>query len=131
MSDLPEEAVIAEALARALTVDDPESLGLSRGEGSLHIALSIRVQEVIEDVYADCGDSAPSVLAANIGQRLAHLLPAAILTAAAPIIRADERKRIAEEIRVEMRRHDTAQTGFSAIGDAYANAARIAERGGQ
>ena len=41
--------------------------------------------------------------------------------------RADERRRVAEEIRVEMRRHDNAQVGFSAVGDAYANAARIAE----
>lgn len=81
MTDIRNEAVIAESIARAL-VDDPESLGLSTGEGSLHIALSGRIQEVIEDVYADCGDSTPSVLADNISQRLAHLLPTAILDAA-------------------------------------------------
>ena len=36
------------------------------------------------------------------------------------------RERIAREIEVEMRRHDNAQIGFSAVGDAYAHAARIA-----
>lgn len=54
-----------------------------------------------------------------------------VKAAAAPIIRADERRRVAEEIRVEMRRHDNAHIGFSAVGDAYAHAARIAESGGQ
>ena len=36
------------------------------------------------------------------------------------------REQIAREIEVEMRRHDNAQIGFSAVGDAYAHAARIA-----
>ena len=36
------------------------------------------------------------------------------------------REQIAQEIEVHMRRHDNAQIGFSAIGDAYANAVRIA-----
>ena len=50
-----------------------------------------------------------------------------ILTAAYPSIEKQTRAEVAAEIRVEMRRHDTAQIGFSAIGDAYAHAARIAE----
>ena len=49
-----------------------------------------------------------------------------ILTAAYPSIEKQIRAEVAAEIRVEMRRHDTAQIGFSAIGDAYAHAARIA-----
>ena len=36
------------------------------------------------------------------------------------------REQIAREIEVHMRRHDNAQIGFSAVGDAYAHAARIA-----
>ena len=36
------------------------------------------------------------------------------------------REQIAQKIEVEMRRHDNAQIGFSAVGDAYAHAARIA-----
>lgn len=36
------------------------------------------------------------------------------------------RTQIAAEIETHMRRHDTAQIGFSAVGDAYARAARIA-----
>ncbi|MNW51299.1 hypothetical protein D3C74_287830 [compost metagenome] len=43
-------------------------------------------------------------------------------------IRQEERERIAQDIEVEMRRHDAAQVGFSAVGDAYAAAARIARR---
>ena len=50
-----------------------------------------------------------------------------VLTAAYPSIEKQIRAEVAAEIRVEMRRHDTAQIGFSAIGDAYAHAARIAE----
>ena len=49
-----------------------------------------------------------------------------VLTAALPSIEKQIRAEVAAEIRVEMRRHDTAQIGFSAIGDAYAHAARIA-----
>jgi len=44
-------------------------------------------------------------------------------------VRAEERERIARNIEVKMRRHDHARLGFSAIGDAYADAARIARRG--
>ena len=45
-----------------------------------------------------------------------------------PLMREVEelREQIAQEIEVHMRRHDNAQIGFSAVGDAYAHAARIA-----
>ena len=36
------------------------------------------------------------------------------------------REQIAQDIEVHMLRHDNAQIGFSAVGDAYAHAARIA-----
>ena len=36
------------------------------------------------------------------------------------------REQIAQEIEIHMRRHDNAQIGFSAVGDAYAHAASIA-----
>ena len=36
------------------------------------------------------------------------------------------REQIAQDIEVHMRRHDNAQIGFSAVGDAYAHAVRIA-----
>ena len=39
---------------------------------------------------------------------------------------AELREQIAQEIEVHMRHHDNAQIGFSAVGDAYADAARIA-----
>ena len=39
---------------------------------------------------------------------------------------AELREQIAQEIEIHMRRHDNAQIGFSAVGDAYAHAARIA-----
>ena len=51
----------------------------------------------------------------------------AILAAAEPHLRKKVRAEVAADIRVEMRRHDRAHIGFSAIGDAYAHAARIAE----
>ena len=41
------------------------------------------------------------------------------------------REQIAQKIEVEMRRHDNAHIGFSAVGDAYAHAARIAREEGQ
>ena len=56
-----------------------------------------------------------------------YVLAEAAATAALPAIEKQIRAEVAAEIRVEMRRHDTAQIGFSAIGDAYAHAARIAE----
>ena len=49
-----------------------------------------------------------------------------VLTAALPAIEKQIRAEVAAEIRVEMRRHDNAQIGFSAVGDAYAHSARIA-----
>lgn len=198
MTDIPDGVEVVEAVARAL-VEDPESLGMSRGEGSLDMALSIRTQEVIEDVYADCGDCDPAVLASNIGSRLAYLLHTAIFTAAAPIIRAqavqeflrsdrtkpviynewlvepvnyctcygggpyghepgcgleplvdlteqveairaDERRRVAEQVRAEAVAIETAQRaahkGYlpileSGIVAGYEQAARITERGGE
>lgn len=36
------------------------------------------------------------------------------------------REQVAREIEVPVRQHDRAQIGFSAVGDAYAHAARIA-----
>ena len=41
------------------------------------------------------------------------------------------REQIAQEIEAEMRYHDDQQIGFSAVGDAYAHAARIAREGGR
>ena len=49
--------------------------------------------------------------------------------AALPIIEAAVREKVAAEIEVLMRRFDGVQVGFSAVGDAYANAARIARNG--
>lgn len=57
------------ALANALVPG--EDLGLSRGEGALHLAFASIAQQAIEDVYADCGDSDAGVLATNVGQRIA------------------------------------------------------------
>lgn len=52
-----------------------------------------------------------------------------ILTAALPIIEKQVREQCAAEIEVHMRRHDHSQVGFSAVGDAYAHAARIVREG--
>ena len=57
------------ALANALVPGD--DLGLSRGEGALHLAFASLAQDAIEDVYADCGDTDSGVLATNVGQRIA------------------------------------------------------------
>lgn len=57
-------------LANALVPGD--DLGLSRGEGALHLAFARLAQSAIEDVYADCGDSDARVLATNVGQRIAY-----------------------------------------------------------
>lgn len=54
---------------------------LAEGTGALHIALGESIRSVIEDVYADCGDSDPGVLSSNIARRLAGDLPTAILAA--------------------------------------------------
>ena len=53
----------------------------------------------------------------------------AALTAALPIIEQAVREQCAAEIEVHMRRHDHSQVGFSAVGDAYAHAARIVREG--
>lgn len=58
-----------------------------------------------------------------------HVATAAV-AAAAPLIEAAVREKVAAEIEVLMRRHDGAQVGFSAVGDAYADAARIARGDG-
>lgn len=53
----------------------------------------------------------------------------AAIAAAYPVIAAAVREQAAQEIEVLMRRHDGAQVGFSAVGDAYANAARLVREG--
>lgn len=45
----------------------------------------------------------------------------------AEVTEAAVREQIAAEIETHMRRHDNNQVGFSAAGDAYAHAARIAK----
>ena len=72
---------VADRLARALDGNDGDDLGLAVGEGALHLALDFPIREAIEDVYADCGDSTPRVLSTNIAQRLAYLLPPALIAA--------------------------------------------------
>ena len=72
---------LADRLARALDGNGGDDLGLAQGEGALHLALDFPIREAIEDVYADCGDSAAGVLSTNIAQRLAYLLPTALLAA--------------------------------------------------
>lgn len=80
MTDDEREA-LADRLARRL-IDDPKQLMLAEGTGALHVALSDSIRSVIEDVYADCGDSDPGVLSSNIARRLAWDLPPAIHAAA-------------------------------------------------
>lgn len=77
----PKIEAIADRLARALDGNGGDDLGLAEGEGALHLALDYPIREAIEDVYADCGDSSPGVLSTNIAQRLAYLLPPALLAA--------------------------------------------------
>lgn len=72
---------VADRLARALDGNGGDDLGLATGEGTLHLALDIPIREAIEDVYADCGDSSPGVLSTNIAQRLAYILPPALIEA--------------------------------------------------
>ena len=71
-----------------------------------------------------------SPIAEGIGQGEDDGLADATFIAAAPsdiaAHDAELREQIAREIEVHMRRHDNAQIGFSAVGDAYAHAARIA-----
>ncbi|MDY0829107.1 hypothetical protein SK224_08190 [Microbacterium sp. BG28] len=85
----PKTEAVADRLARALDGNDGDDLGLAVGEGALHLALDIPIREAIEDVYADCGDSSPYVLSTNIAQRLAYLLPNALI-AAFPQLSVDE-----------------------------------------
>ena len=73
-----EREALADRLARRL-IDDPKQLMLAEGTGALHVALSESIRSVIEDVYADCGDSDPGVLSSNIARRLAWDLPPVIL----------------------------------------------------
>ncbi len=87
---------VADRVARALDGNGGDDLGEAAGEGALHLALASPIREAIEDVYADCGDSDPRVLSTNIAQRLAYLLPPAIL-AAFPVLSRD----IAGEIEAE------------------------------
>lgn len=77
----PNTEEIADRLARALDGNDGDDLGLAEGEGALHLALDYPIREAIEDVYADCGDSNPYVISTNIAQRLAYLLPKALIKA--------------------------------------------------
>lgn len=77
----PKTETIADRLARAFDGNGGDDLGLATGEGALHLALAFPIREAIEDVYADCGDSSLGVLSTNIAQRLAYLLPPAILEA--------------------------------------------------
>lgn len=79
---------VADRVARALDGNGGDDLGEAAGEGALHLALASPIREAIEDVYADCGDSDPRVLSTNIAQRLAYLLPPAILAAFPALSRA-------------------------------------------
>lgn len=54
-------------------------LGLSAGEGALHLALDDLARSAIESVYADCGDSSAGVLSTNIGQWIAAALSGPLL----------------------------------------------------
>lgn len=87
----PKIEAIADRLARALDGNGGDDLGLAEGEGALHLALDYPIREAIEDVYADCGDSSPGVLSTNIAQRLAYLLPPALL-AAFPALESEGRE---------------------------------------
>ena len=80
------------------------------------------IEAAAEALRADIWDGDPEDIPPTMG-REAELAVAAALPAIEKQIRAE----VAAEIRVEMRRHDTAQIGFSAIGDAYAIAAQIAK----
>ena len=82
-------------------------------------------QEAVEAAYSAFQHPNRMLVNTSDGNRKGRL--EAALEAALPHIEKEIRAEVAAEIRVEMRRHDTAQIGFSAIGDAYAHAARIAE----
>ena len=84
----------------------------------------IITQEAIEAAYNAFQHPNRMLVNTSDGNRKGRL--EAALEAALPAIEKEIRAEVAAEIRVEMRRHDTAQIGFSAIGDAYAHAARIA-----
>ena len=91
----PTREDVAEALAREIA--QGADLGLSYGEGMLHLALTTPIRETIEDVYADCGDSHPGVLSSNISRRLAYILPDAVLALWPGKTEAEVRKQLAEE----------------------------------
>ena len=82
-------------------------------------------QEAVEAAYSAFQHPNRMLVNTSDGNRRGRL--EAALEAALPFLEEQIREQVAAEIRVEMRRHDTAQIGFSAIGDAYAHAARIAE----
>ena len=82
---------VADRLARALDGSGGDRLGLAVGEGALHLALDYPIREAIQDVYADCGDSSPGVLSTNVAQRLAFLLPKALIKAFPMITDGSER----------------------------------------
>ena len=81
------------------------------------------VPEVVAEVPITVGyDEGPIIL--NVGESTDDPIPG--LEPESGLIDKELREQIAQEIEVYMRRHDNAQIGFSAIGDAYAHAARIA-----
>ena len=81
------------------------------------------VPEVVAEVPITVGyDEGPIIL--NVGESTDDPIPG--LEPESGLIDKELREQIAQEIEVHMRHHDNAQIGFSAVGDAYAHAARIA-----
>lgn len=107
------------SFAQALAPD--ADLGLSRGEGSLHLALSVLAQEAIEDVYADCGDTDAGVLSSNVGQRIAHRLASA-LSPDAPAVDRDGLAEVLAEVAIAHQRHrsDARLCGPLRLGSSWA-----------
>jgi hypothetical protein len=73
-----EREALADRLARRL-IEDPTHLMLAEGTGALHVALGESIRSVIEEVYADWGDSDTGVLSSNIARCLAWDLLTVIL----------------------------------------------------
>jgi len=97
------------------------------------VAATTEIVRVMEDgsIYCPEGVLTRTEFAFAAARGNAHLLVRADdLAAHDEQVRAEERERIALALEVLMRQHDLAQIGFSAIGDAYAHAARIARQGG-